>query len=179
LGLSVLTADRMNRNVSISQNLIENYYLKSRLKTSGFSIHWKTVEQQVERIIETYSVDCSGPFAIAKSLSGGNLQKFIIGRELSLAPKVLVCHQPTWGVDVLSAEFIRSRLRALASGGGAVVVISEDLEELFELCDKICALYSGKLSESYIVSDTSMDEVGARMAGIDLAEQNGERLAIN
>ena len=89
---------------------------------------------------------CGGPQAQARSLSGGNLQKFIVGREILQEPKLLVVAQPTWGVDVGAAAFIRQALIDLRNAGRAILVISEELDELFEICDRIAVIAKGRLS---------------------------------
>jgi general nucleoside transport system ATP-binding protein len=85
-------------------------------------------------------VKCAGELALAESLSGGNLQKFIVGREIRLEPKVMLVAQPTWGVDVGAALVIRQALIDLRDAGVAVLVISEELEELFSICDRIAVI---------------------------------------
>ena len=90
----------------------------------------------------------------ASSLSGGNLQKFIVGREILLGPRVLIVAQPTWGVDVAAAAFIRQKLIDLSRGGAAVLVISEELDELFEMCDRIAVICRGRLSPAQPLAAT-------------------------
>ena len=114
---------------------------------------------------KAFDVRCSGVRAAARSLSGGNLQKFIVGRELTLAPRVLVVAQPTWGVDVAAAAFLRQRLVDLSRAGAAVLVISEELEELFEICDRIAVLHAGRLNAAKPRADLSIEAVGLAMAG--------------
>ena len=87
-----------------------------------------------------------GPGTAARSLSGGNLQKFVIGREILQAPEVLVVNQPTWGVDAAAAAAIRQALLDLAAEGAAVIVVSQDLDELMEVSDRFAALNGGRLS---------------------------------
>ncbi|MFL5016717.1 MAG: ABC transporter ATP-binding protein, partial [Rhizobium sp.] len=96
---------------------------------------------------------------------GGNLQKFIVGREIMLSPKLLFVAQPTWGVDIGAASAIRSRLVALRNQGMAILVISEELEELFELCDSIQVLHHGRLSPPLATRDTKPEEIGRYMIG--------------
>ena len=116
--------------------------------------------------IDRFKVVCGGPGARADSLSGGNLQKFIVGREVLQQPKVLVVAQPTWGVDVGAAAFIRQALLDLSAAGAAVLVISEELEELFEICDRIAVIANGKLSPAKRTSETSIEEIGLWMSGM-------------
>jgi simple sugar transport system ATP-binding protein len=127
-----------------------------------------------ERCIRAFDVRCGGPDALAQSLSGGNLQKYIVGREILQAPKVLVVAQPTWGVDVGAASFIRQQLLDLSASGVAVLVISEELEELFDICDRIAVLAGGRLSPARLTGDTNAEEIGRWMAGLFGERASGE-----
>jgi len=98
-------------------------------------------------------------------LSGGNLQKFIVGREMALMPSLLVLSQPTWGVDVGAASAIRQALVGLRDQGTAVVLVSEELEELFEVSDRLHVMFEGHLSPSLNVRATSVEQVGEWMTG--------------
>jgi len=111
-------------------------------------------------------VKCGGPRAQAKSLSGGNLQKFIMGREILQQPQLLVVAQPTWGVDVGAAAFIRQALIDLRTAGTAILVISEELDELFEICDRIAVIAKGRLSPAKRTADTNVEEIGVWMSGM-------------
>ena len=101
----------------------------------------------------------------ASQLSGGNLQKFILGRSLANNPKVAIFSQPTWGVDIGAATAIRQKLLDLSQSGKAVILISQDLEEIFELSDKICVINEGVLSEIFDVRDITATDVGLLMGG--------------
>ncbi len=103
--------------------------------------------------------------AEAGALSGGNLQKFIVGREIMLAPKLLFLAQPTWGVDIGAATAIRQRLIALRNDGMAILVVSEEIEELFEICDRIQVLHDGALNPSLITRETRLEDIGRYMIG--------------
>ena len=113
--------------------------------------------------IKKFDVRCGGTDATASSLSGGNLQKFIMGRELLLQPKLLFVAQPTWGVDVGAATAIRQRLLDLANDGVAVLIISEEIEELFEISDRLYVINDGELSPSLTTSDVTPNDVGEYM----------------
>jgi simple sugar transport system ATP-binding protein len=117
--------------------------------------------------IDAFSVKADGPGALAQTLSGGNLQKFILGREIRQAPKVLIAAQPTWGVDVGAALDIRQALIDLRDTGAAVLVVSEELDELFDICDRIAVIAQGRLSPATPVRDTDATTVGMLMAGGD------------
>ena len=99
------------------------------------------------------------------SLSGGNLQKFILGREILQEPGILIISQPTWGVDAGAALVLRKSLLELAARGCAVLIISQDLDEIFEICDRIAVLYQGNLSVLMDTETASMDQVGLLMGG--------------
>ena len=107
-----------------------------------------------------------GPGAAAKSLSGGNLQKFIVGRELDAAPRVLLVSQPTWGVDVGAAAEIRGELLRLRDGGAAILVVSEELDELFEITDRLVVMARGRMSPSIDTHDASVEVIGQWMSGL-------------
>ena len=117
-------------------------------------------------LIERFKVKAGGPEAHAKSLSGGNLQKFIVGREIDARPKVLIVAQPTWGVDVGAAAQIRAELLALRDAGCAVLVVSEELDELFELSDRLVVIARGKLSPQVATRDATVEQIGQWMAGL-------------
>ncbi|MFO1088264.1 MAG: ABC transporter ATP-binding protein [Hyphomicrobiales bacterium] len=101
----------------------------------------------------------------ARALSGGNLQKFVVGRELDRKPSVLVVNQPTWGVDAGAAAVIRQALIDLARSGSAVLVISQDLDEIFEIADRIAVISRGELSKAYPARDLDTEQIGLLMAG--------------
>ena len=117
-------------------------------------------------MIKRFDVRTTGTAALARSLSGGNLQKFIMGREIGQQPGVLVVCQPTWGVDAGAAAAIRQELVDLAAKGSAVVVISQDLDELLELADRLCVINEGRLSPPRAVASLGIDEIGLMMGGV-------------
>jgi ABC-type uncharacterized transport system ATPase subunit len=117
-------------------------------------------------VIGAYSVKATGPGALAGSLSGGNLQKFIMGREILQRPEALVVCQPTWGVDAGAAAAIHQAIVDLAARGSAVMVISQDLDELLTLCDTIAVINLGRLSAPMKVGEVSIEEIGLLMGGV-------------
>ena len=117
-------------------------------------------------VIEAFAVKATGPGAFAESLSGGNLQKYIMGREIMQKPDVLVVSQPTWGVDAGAASAIHQALVDLAAKGSAIVVISQDLDELLTLCDTLAVINEGHLSKPMNVADAKIEEIGLLMGGI-------------
>ena len=117
-------------------------------------------------VIGAYTVKATGPGALAGSLSGGNLQKFIMGREILQRPEALVVCQPTWGVDAGAAAAIHQAIVDLAARGSAVMVISQDLDELLTLCDTIAVINLGRLSPPMKVGQVSIEEIGLLMGGV-------------
>jgi len=130
-----------------------------------------------ERIGRSFDVRKSGPDPEAGSLSGGNLQKFIVGREIDRAPGVLVVSQPTWGVDAGAAAVIRQALIDLARSGSAVIVISQDLDEIFEIADRIAVISRGHLSEPMPARAATREEIGLMMAGLGEGERRPAKAA--
>jgi simple sugar transport system ATP-binding protein len=123
------------------------------------------VQDYATATIGEYGVKAGGPQAAARSLSGGNLQKYIVGREIRQRPRVLIAAQPTWGVDVGAAAQIRQALIDLRDAGVAVLVVSEELDELFEICDRLAVIAQGRLSEARPVATTDAEQIGLLMAG--------------
>ena len=122
-----------------------------------------------------YDVRKGKPDPEARALSGGNLQKFVMGRELDRTPSLLVVNQPTWGVDAGAAALIRQALIDLARKGAAVLVISQDLDEIFEVADRIAVISRGELSPSFPAGDLTREKIGLLMAGSH--EQHGKVVA--
>jgi simple sugar transport system ATP-binding protein len=129
-------------------------------------IETKVLQVQAQKVIDQFKVKANGVNAAAQSLSGGNLQKFIVGREIDAQPKVLLVSQPTWGVDVGAAAQIRGELLALRDAGCAVLVVSEELDELFEICDRMYVMANGKLSPSIDRKDATVAQIGEWMSGL-------------
>jgi simple sugar transport system ATP-binding protein len=168
LGLGFVPEERLGRGALARMTLAENALLTAHRRGM---VRWGLIVSAAvtgftRECIDRFKVVCGGPEARADSLSGGNLQKFIVGREVLQQPKVLVVAQPTWGVDVGAAAFIRQALLDLSAAGTAVLVISEELEELFEICDRIAVIANGKLSPAKRTSETSIEEIGLWMSGI-------------
>jgi len=116
-------------------------------------------------VIDRFRVKCGGDQSVASSLSGGNLQKYIVGRETMLQPKMMIVAQPTWGVDVGAAQLIRQALIDLRDQGVGLLVISEELDELFSISDRIAVLAGGRLSPSVKPAETSIEQIGTWMSG--------------
>lgn len=169
LGLCVVPEDRLGTGAVPDMTLEENGLLTGvytqNMVRHGLIDHEKTLGF-AQQCIDGFDVRCSGPKANANALSGGNLQKFIVGRELLQTPRVLVCSQPTWGVDVGAAALLRQSIRNLADQGAGVILISEDLDEIFELSDDIAVLFEGRLSDPLPITEVSPERIGLLMAGL-------------
>ena len=151
-------------DMSLTENAMLTGSLREGLERRGF-LDWGRAKGFAEAIIQRFDVRTPGPGNAARSLSGGNLQKFVIGREVMQRPEVLVVNQPTWGVDASAAAAIRQALLDLAAGGTAVVVISQDLDELMEIADRFGALNEGRLSRVRPTSELNIEEIGLMMGG--------------
>ncbi|CAN7587097.1 ABC transporter ATP-binding protein [Bosea sp. LjRoot90] len=168
-GLACVPEERNGHAAVPDFTLAENVVLTARhrlpLAPSGL-IRQGPVEAYAKDVIARFDVRTTGTAALAGSLSGGNLQKFIMGREIGQKPDVLVVAQPTWGVDAGAAAAIRQALVDLAAQGSAIVVISQDLDELLELSDRLCVINEGRLSQARPVAGLKLEEIGLLMGGV-------------
>ena len=166
-GLAFVPEERLGRgavpDMSLANNALLTGYREDMLN-NGF-IQFDKVRSYATDIRERFDVRSSGIDAEARSLSGGNLQKFIMGREIMMNPQLLILGHPTWGVDVGAAATIHQEIIDLAAKGTSVVVASEDLDELFEICDSIAVIAEGRLSPVKRTSETNVEEVGLWMSG--------------
>ncbi len=167
LGFAFVPEERLGRGAVPDMSLQQNALLSSSHKdmlNKGW-INFSKVSLYAQHIINKYKVKCSDQYAQAKSLSGGNLQKFIIGREIEQNPKLLVCSHPTWGVDIGASILIRHALIKLRDEGAAILVVSEDIDELYQISDRICAICQGDLSPIKNTQDVNIETLGQWMAG--------------
>jgi general nucleoside transport system ATP-binding protein len=167
LGLQFVPEERLGRGAVPSMSLAHNLMLtrNNAIGKSGW-IRVKDLAEQADRIIARFKVKASGAQATAKSLSGGNLQKFIVGREIDAEPKLFIVSQPTWGVDVGASAQIRAAILALRDAGCAVLVVSEELDELFEISDRLHVMAKGQLSPSLKREEATVSLVGEWMSGL-------------
>ncbi len=162
---------------SLADNAVLSAHDRMRLCTGGI-VRAARAAKFAQRIIADFDVRTPGAQATASSLSGGNLQKFIVGREILQKPGVLVVSQPTWGVDAGAATAIHAALLALAAEGSAIVVISQDLDELLAISGRLAVLNVGVLSEALVTAQVSVEALGLLMGGVHGTEtQPAERPA--
>jgi simple sugar transport system ATP-binding protein len=166
LGLRYVPEERLGVATVPSQSLSENMLLTRRAGRRSPWVPWRALDTLTSALLRRFDVKASGPHASAASLSGGNLQKYVIGREIEAKPKVLLVAQPTWGVDVGAAASIKRELVALRDTGAALLIVSEDLDELFELSDTLCVMANGALSPALSASQATRSRIGEWMSGL-------------
>ena len=171
LGLHFVPEERLGRGAVPTLGLAHNLLLtrNESILHPGFAGGWirvRQLEAHAADIIARFNVKAGGPRAAARSLSGGNLQKFLVGREIDANPKLFIVSQPTWGVDVGAAAQIRGEILALRDAGCAVLVVSEELEELFEVSDRLHVIAQGRLSPSMPIAQATVERIGEWMSGL-------------
>ncbi len=168
LGLASAPEERLGHAAVPEMSLTRNALLTAAA-TRGLAprgmIDWGAARRFAEEVIARFDVRTPGPEVAARALSGGNLQKFVIGRELLQTPVALVVNQPTWGVDAAAAATIRQALMDMAARGAAVLAISQDLDELMEISDRFGALNAGRLSAVRPVGELDRERIGLMMGG--------------
>jgi len=186
LGAAFVPEERLGHGAvpefSLSDNVILTRHATGDKIVKSGVVKTNTADKIQIRISDKFDVRKATPDPEARSLSGGNLQKFVVGRELDRAPKLLVINQPTWGVDAGAAALIRQAVIDLAASGAAILVISQDLDEIFEIAGRIAVLSRGQMSEAQPASELSLEEIGLMMAGShekndQTGDQAGEALS--
>ena len=168
LGASFVPEERYGhaaiKEMSLKDNALLTTSQKLNLVKKGF-LQSNEICDLTHKIISDFDVRTTGLEMETGNLSGGNLQKFILGREILQNPRILIVSQPTWGVDAGAAVFLRKSLLDLAAQGCAILIISQDLDEIFEICDRIAVLYQGTLSPLINTESASVDQIGLLMGG--------------
>ena len=179
LGMCMVPEERLGHGAAPEMSLWENAMLSARtrkgMEKNGF-LDIEMARDFAREVADAFNVKTAGINNSADSLSGGNLQKFIVGREILQNPSVLIALQPTWGVDAAAAAFIHRSLQALADRGTAVLVISQDLDELMVISNKFAVLSEGCLSEITPTGTLSIEEIGLLMGGAqpDVSVEDGK-----
>ncbi len=178
LGAAFVPEERLGHGAVPGFTLSENVILTRHSVGDGLVrsgvLNMRDAEAVSARVSREFDVRKGKPDPEARSLSGGNLQKFVVGRELDRKPSVLVVNQPTWGVDAGAAAMIRQALIDLARAGSAVLIISQDLDEIFEIADRIAVISRGQLSEAYPGRELTLERIGLLMAGAHERDKGGE-----
>ncbi len=179
LGMSHIPQDRMKRgiaaNCSIADNIVSDRYQKKGF-SGKFFIHPQKIAEVSDKLIQDFKIFCSSALQPIGSLSGGNIQKVVVARELSSNPSVIVADQPTRGVDVGATEFIRAELVSMRDAGAGVLLISADLNEILELSDSIIVMFEGEIVAYFPDSSTlTEEELGLYMLG--LKKMNAEQVS--
>ncbi|MEZ5883465.1 MAG: ABC transporter ATP-binding protein [Paracoccaceae bacterium] len=168
LGLLAAPEERLGHaavpDMSLTENAILTGSVRKPLTKNGF-IDMAAARGFADEIIRAFDVRTPGAHVAARALSGGNLQKYVIGREVLQEPRVLIVNQPTWGVDAAAAAAIRQALLDLAARGAAVIAISQDLDELLEISDRFAALNEGRLSAPRETAALTLEEIGLMLGG--------------
>ena len=167
-GLLAAPEERLGHAAAPDMTLTENAALTGAARRGmlrrGF-LDWGRAERFAAEIVAAFDVRTPGTHVAARALSGGNLQKFVIGREVLQGPRVLVVNQPTWGVDAAAAGAIRRALLDLAARGAGVIVISQDLDELLAMSGRVAALVGGRLGAPVAAGDLTTERVGLMLGG--------------
>jgi ABC-type uncharacterized transport system ATPase subunit len=169
LGLSFVPEERNGHGAVPDMSLADNAFLsgyRRRKLLAGGLIRADRVASFAREIVERFNVKTPGIGNLARSLSGGNLQKFIVGREVLQEPRVFVVAQPTWGVDAGAAALIHQALLDLAARGAAVLVVSQDLDELLAITDRLAVINAGRLSRTLVTKQATIEQIGLLMGGL-------------
>ena len=151
-------------DMSVTENVISERYRSRRFSRMGF-IDWRAAQEFAQAIIADYDVKCPSPDARVRLLSGGNMQKLILGRAFDGDPKIILASQPTRGLDIGAVAYVHSKLLEARGRGAAILLISEDLDEVLALSDRIIVMSKGRLSRPSARGELSVRAIGELMAG--------------
>jgi ABC-type uncharacterized transport system ATPase subunit len=168
LGIAHIPEERIRHGIVPNMLIHENTILKKH-HTQPFTKVWfldhDEIHRHADEVIEHFEVSAPSRKSATKNLSGGNIQKLILGREISTVPSLLVASHPTYGLDVGATEYVRKQLIEMRERGGAVLLVSEDLEELMAVSDRILIMSGGKIRGIVFPEKTSIEEIGLKMTG--------------
>jgi simple sugar transport system ATP-binding protein len=167
-GISHVPEERIRFGIAPGLFLYDNAILKQHhLKkfSRGHFLRYQYIKDHTRNLVTAFNVATPSINSQIRNLSGGNIQKLILGREISEQPQLLVASHPTYGLDVGATEFLRQHLLRLRSQGSSILLFSEDLEEIFELCDRIGVLFAGEFMGIFDSHDDRLCDIGLMMAG--------------
>jgi simple sugar transport system ATP-binding protein len=158
--------------MSLSANILLSARTSQGMERGGF-LNLAAARAFADKVVAAFDVRTSGPDRHAQTLSGGNLQKFIVGREIMQEPAALVISQPTWGVDAAAAADIHRAIQKLAADGAAVLLISQDLDELMAVSTTFAVISEGRLSQPRPTEEVTVEEIGLLMGGVSAPQEAG------
>ena len=168
-GMARIPEDRIETgllmDLTVSENMVLENHISSDFSNKGL-INFQAIHDYSDELIKSFSIKTAGRDAAAKSLSGGNMQKVILARELSGSPSLIIASQPTRGLDVGAMEYIHQRLLEEKERGAGILVISDDLDEIFALSDRIIVMYEGEIMGDITIDEASREQVGLWMSGV-------------
>ncbi|NMB89409.1 MAG: ABC transporter ATP-binding protein [Chloroflexi bacterium] len=168
-GQSYIPEERMREGAIKEFSVADNFVLEDHAKppyARGLFLNRNVIQSRTRQVIEAYKVKTPGPDTPIKNLSGGNIQKLILARELTRKPMVLIASQPTRGVDIGASEYIHLRLLEQRQAGTATLLISEDLDEIRALSDRIAIIYEGEIIGIVDNANATLEQLGLMMAGV-------------
>jgi general nucleoside transport system ATP-binding protein len=169
-GMGYVPEDRHHEGIvpafSVKENLVLKDVASSRFSAGPF-LRLGAIDRNATLLRDRFDIRCASTAVAAGALSGGNIQKVILARELARAPRALVAVYPTRGVDMGAAEFIHSQLLALRAAGAGILLVSEELEELMNLSDRIAVLFRGRVLEVVLAKEATRERLGRLMAGVE------------
>jgi simple sugar transport system ATP-binding protein len=169
MGLAVFPEDRLREALLLQSSLEENFLLgrqrSRKLRKGGVFLDRESIRESAGEALRLYDVRPQRLEALAGELSGGNQQKLVVARELEGEPKLLLAAQPTRGVDIGAIEFIHGKILELRERGGAILLVSSELDEVLKLSDRLLVLYRGKAVGAFSRSEFDEKKIGALMAG--------------
>ena len=170
LGLSYIPEERMRdgmiREFTVAENLILREFDQPPYARSGF-LNRGAIQRNSRELVKSYSVKTPSLETPAKSLSGGNIQKLILAREISRRPQVIIAAQPTRGLDIGATEYVHARLLEQREQGTATLLISEDLDEVLALSDRILVIFEGRIMGDVPRAEATAEKLGLLMAGVE------------
>jgi len=172
-GIAHVPEDRLHTGLAAGHSVQDNLILKSyrRKPMSRFSVlQRKIINSNATELVDRYDVKTPDNATPVRLLSGGNVQKVLLAREFSTNPKILIAASPTRGLDVGAIESVRTRLAQVADDGVGVLLISEDLEEIFSLADRILVMYEGRITGDIPIADATRESIGLLMGGSAVSE---------
>lgn len=164
-GLSCIPEDRLGSGVASKLSVVENLMLRDFENYGKFNLDFEKMRKKAKELVEEFDVKTPSLDIPVSMLSGGNLQRLILARELSRNPKALIASQPTRGLDIAGIEYVRKKIVDTANSGTAVILISEDLDEIFHMADRIAVIYEGQIKGVFDKDVVTKEDVGILMAG--------------